>query len=113
MKVCRLLINTLLFLLLSLLFYTAIVKSHAHHILRLGMDGTNLKLLFTSKTMNDVDNQNYLRPLLTFDRITRHLYFYNGFDRIFTLNMHGEVLHIQHQAVHRFHSFKVYAGKLR
>jgi hypothetical protein len=75
------------------------------------MDGTNLKLLFTLKTISDIDNVNYLRPLLTFDRITHHLYFYNGLDKIFTLNMHGEILHIQHQAVHRFHSFRIYAGK--
>ncbi|UJR31341.1 hypothetical protein I4U23_018836 [Adineta vaga] len=96
----------------GLLFYTAIVKSHAHHILRIGMDGTNLKLLFTLKTTNDADNRNYLRPLLTLDRITRHLYFYNGLDRIFTLNMHGEILHIQHQAIHRFHAFKIFADKM-
>ncbi|CAF0938219.1 unnamed protein product [Adineta steineri] len=96
----------------GLLFYTAIVKSHAHHILRIGMDGTNLKLLFTLKTMNDIDNLNYLRPLLTFDRITHHLYFYNGLDKIFTLNMHGEILHIQHQAIQRFHSFKIFSDKM-
>jgi hypothetical protein len=77
----------------------------------MGMDGTNLKLLFTLKTMNDMDNINYLRPLLTFDRITHHLYFYNGLDKIFTLNMHGDILHIQYQATHRFHSFKIFAGK--
>ncbi|CAF4450305.1 unnamed protein product, partial [Adineta steineri] len=73
------------------------------------MDGTNLKLLFTLKTMNDIDNLNYLRPLLIFDRITHHLYFYNGLDKIFTLNMHGEILHIQHQAIQRFHSFKIFS----
>jgi len=77
----------------------------------MGMDGTNLKLLFTFKTMSDIDNVNYLRPLLTFDRITNHLYFYNGLDKIFTLNMHGDILHIQYQATHRFHSFKIFAGK--
>ncbi|CAF3052787.1 unnamed protein product [Rotaria socialis] len=96
----------------GLLFYTAIVKSRAHHIVRLGMDGTNLKLLFTLKTTNDVDNVNYLRPLLTFDRIAHHLYFYNGLEKIFTLNMHGDVLHIQYQAVQGFHSFKIFADKM-
>ena len=93
-----------------LIFYTSIVKSRAQHIVRLGMDGTNLKLLFTQKTSSDMDNINYLRPLLTFDRITHHLYFYNGLDKIFTLNMHGDVLHIQHQATHRFHAFRIFAG---
>jgi len=75
------------------------------------MDGTNLKLLFTLKIINDMDNVNYLRSLLTFDRITHYLYFYNGLDRIFTLNMHGDILHIQYQAIYRFHSFKIFAGK--
>lgn len=76
------------------------------------MDGTNLKLLFTVKITTDVDNANYLRPLLAFDRIARHLYFYNGLDKIFTLNMHGEVLNIQHQAKSRFHAFKIFAGRI-
>jgi hypothetical protein len=75
------------------------------------MDGTNLKLLFATKTMNDNENVNYLRPLLTFDQINHNLYFYNGFDKIFILNMHGEILHIQYQTINRFHSFKIYAGK--
>jgi hypothetical protein len=75
------------------------------------MDGTNLKLLFTLKIINDMENVNYLRSLLTFDRITHYLYFYNGLDRIFTLNMHGDILHIQYQAIYRFHSFKIFAGK--
>ena len=88
------------------------MKSRAHHVVRIGMDGTNLKLLFTSKIVNDMENVNYLRTLLTFDRITHHLYFYNGLDKIFTLNMHGEVLHVQYQAIYRFHSFKIYAGKV-
>ncbi|CAF1341226.1 unnamed protein product [Rotaria sordida] len=96
----------------GLLFYTALVKSRAHHIVRIGMDGTNLKLLFTLKTTNDIDNVNYLRPLLTFDRLAHHLYFYNGLDKIFTLNMHGDILHIQYQAIHRFHSFKIFADKM-
>ncbi|CAF4640268.1 unnamed protein product [Rotaria sp. Silwood1] len=96
----------------GLLFYTAIVKSRAHHIVRIGMDGTNLKLLFTLKTINDIDNVNYLRPLLTFDRLAHHLYFYNGLDKIYTLNMHGDILHIQYQAIHRFHSFKIFADKM-
>jgi hypothetical protein len=95
----------------SLLFYTSIVKSRAQHIIRLGMDGTNLKILFTLKIANDVDNDHYLRSLLTFDRVTHHIYFYNGFDRIFTLNMHGDILHVQHQATHRFHAFKIIAGR--
>jgi hypothetical protein len=75
------------------------------------MDGLNLKLLFTLKIINDIDNVNYLRSLLTFDQITHNLYFYNGLDRIFTLNMHGDILHIQYQAIYRFHSFKIFAGK--
>ena len=75
------------------------------------MDGTNLKLLFTMKTLTDAENANYLRPLITFDPINHYLYFYNGFDKIYTINMHGDVLHIQHQAAHRFHSFRIYAGK--
>jgi hypothetical protein len=87
------------------------VKSRAHHVVRIGMDGTNLKLLFTLKITNDMDNVNYLRSLLTFDQITHHLYFYNGLDKIFTLNMHGDILHIQYQAIYRFHSFKIFAGK--
>jgi hypothetical protein len=77
------------------------------------MDGTNLKLLFTVKTTNDMENSNYLRSLLTIDRINHHLYFYNGFDKIFILNMHGEVLHIQYQTTYRFHSFKIFAGKMK
>ena len=75
------------------------------------MDATNLKLLFTLKITYDTDNVNYLRPLLTIDRITHHLYFYNGVDKIFTLNMHGDVLHIQYEAIDRFHSLKIFAGK--
>jgi hypothetical protein len=75
------------------------------------MDGTNLKLLFTLKTFSDIDNVNYLRSLLTIDHITHYLYFYNGLDKIFTLNMHGDVLHVQHQTKHQFHSFKIFAGK--
>jgi len=75
------------------------------------MDGTNLKLLFTIKTTNDIENVNYLRPLLTFDRINYYLYFYNGFNKIYILNMHGEILHIQYQTTHRFHSFKIFSGK--
>ena len=94
-----------------LLFYTAIVKSQSQHVVRLGMDGTNLKLLFTLKVNSDMDNVHYLRPLLTIDRISHYLYFYNGFDRIFTLNMQGEVLHVQYQTVHRFHAFKIFAGE--
>ncbi|CAF3326101.1 unnamed protein product, partial [Rotaria sp. Silwood2] len=66
-----------------LLFYTAIVKSRAQYIVRLGMDGKNLKLLFTIKTLNDIENVNYLRPLLTIDRINYHLYFYNGLDKMY------------------------------
>jgi hypothetical protein len=77
------------------------------------MDGTNLKLLFTVKTTNDMENSNYLRSLLTIDRINHHLYFYNGFDKIFILNMHGEVLHIQYQTTYQFHSFKIFAGKMK
>ncbi len=76
------------------------------------MDGTNFKLFFTIKTMNDIENVNYLRPLLTIDRINHYLYFYNGFDKIFVLNMHGEILHIQYQTINRFHSFKIFAGKI-
>jgi hypothetical protein len=95
----------------SLLFYTAIVKSRGQHVVQLGMDGTNLKLLFTTKPMNDIENVHYLRPLLTIDRINHNLYFYNGFDKIFTLNLHGEILHIQYQTTYRFHSFKIFSGK--
>ncbi len=70
-----------------------------------------MKLLFTIKTINDMENVNYLRPLLTLDRINHYLYFYNGLDKIYILNMHGEILHIQYQTTDRFHSFKIFAGK--
>ncbi|CAF1500938.1 unnamed protein product, partial [Adineta ricciae] len=93
----------------GLLFYTASVKSRAQHVIRLGMDGTNFKLLFTHKTTNDGF---YLRSLLTLDQINHHLYFYNGLDKIFVLNMHGDVLHVQHEAIDRFHSFRIYADKV-
>ncbi|CAF1201178.1 unnamed protein product [Rotaria sordida] len=96
----------------GLLFYTAIVKSRAQHIVRLGMDGKNLKLLFTIKILNDIENANYLRPLLTIDRINHYLYFYDGLDKIFILNMHGEILHIQYQTTYRFHSFKIFSDKM-
>lgn len=79
--------------------------------MRIGMDGQNLKLLFTLKITTDVDNATYLRPLITFDRISNHLYFYNGLDKVFTLNMHGDVLQTQYQAGQRFHAFKIYASK--
>ncbi|CAF3013239.1 unnamed protein product, partial [Rotaria sp. Silwood2] len=95
-----------------LLLYTATVKSRAHQILRIGMNGTNLKLLFTLKTTNDVDNVNYFRPLLALDRVAHHLCFFNGLNKIFTLNMHGDILHIQYQAIYRFHSFKIYSDKM-
>ena len=75
------------------------------------MDRTNLKLFFTIKTTYDIDNVNYLRSLLTFDRINHYLYFYNGFNKIYILNMHGEILHIQYQTPDRFHSFKIFDGK--
>lgn len=74
------------------------------------MDGTNLKLLFTVKINSDPENNNYLRPLLNFDPMNHHLYFYNGLDQIYTLNMHGDILHVQHQAVHRFHAFRIHGG---
>ncbi|UJR15454.1 hypothetical protein I4U23_002397 [Adineta vaga] len=93
----------------GLLFYTASVKSRALHVIRLGMDGTNLKLLFTIKITNDV---NYLQSLLTIDRINHHLYFYNGLDKIFIINIHGDILHVQHEALDRFHSFKIFADKI-
>ncbi|CAF3395990.1 unnamed protein product [Rotaria socialis] len=96
----------------GLLFYTAIVKARAQHIVRLGMDGKNLKLLFTLKTTSDNENANYLRPLLTIDRINHHLYFYNGFDKIFILNMQGDVLHTQYQTTFRFHSFQIFSDKM-
>jgi hypothetical protein len=88
------------------------VKSRVQHIVRLGMDGANLKLLFTIKTTSDIENVNYLRPLLTIDRINHYLYFYNGFDKIYILNMHGDILHIQYQTNHRFHALKVFADKM-
>lgn len=94
------------------LFYTAVVKSRAQHILRLGMDGTNLKLLFTSPIMHDLENVNYLRPLLTIDRINHHLYFYNGLDKIYILNMHGDILHTQYQMNDVFHAFKVFGNRI-
>ncbi|CAF4230652.1 unnamed protein product, partial [Adineta steineri] len=96
----------------GLLFYTAISKSRAQHIVRLGMDGRNFKLFFTIKTTNDIQNVNYLRSLLTIDRINHYLHFYNGLDKIFILNMHGEILHIQYQTIHRFHSFKIFSDKM-
>ena len=88
------------------------VKSRAQHILRLGMDGTNLKLLFTSPIMHDVENANYLRPLLTIDRINHYLYFYNGLDKIYILNMHGDILHTQYQMNDVFHAFKVFGNRV-
>lgn len=96
----------------SFLFYTAVVKSRAQHLLRLGMDGTYLKLLFTSPITHDVENANYLRPLLTIDRINHHLYFYNGLNRIYILNMHGDILHTQYQMDDVFHAFKVFGNKM-
>ena len=88
------------------------MKARTQHIIRLGMDGTYLKLLFTSPIIHDVENVNYLRPLLTIDRINHHLYFYNGLDKISILNMHGDVLHTQYQTDHPFHAFKVFADKI-
>jgi len=101
------------FVVASLLFYTSVVKSRNQHVLRLGLDGNNLKLLFTTKIVHDNDNINFLRTLLTFDPINHHLYFYNGFDLIYVLNMHGDVLHVQYQAMTRFHAMKITAGKTK
>ncbi|CAF4191659.1 unnamed protein product, partial [Rotaria sordida] len=63
---------------------------------------TNFKFLFILKTMNNIDNVNYLRPLLTIDHITYYLFIYLFiylflifiFDKIFILNMYGEILHM-------------------
>lgn len=87
------------------------MKSRAQHIIRLGMDGQNLKLLFTIQITNDHENVHYLRPLLTFDQINHFLYFYNGLDQIYILNLHGDILHIQYQIKSPFHSFRIYAGR--
>jgi hypothetical protein len=93
------------------MFYTAVAKSRAQHIIRLGLDGKNFQLLFTWKPIGQTDEVNYLRPLLTIDRINHHLHFYNGVDKVFILDMQGAILHVQHQTGDHFHSFQVFNGK--
>jgi hypothetical protein len=91
----------------SLLFYTAMIKFRSQHIIRVGLDGIDARIIFTYDISNDV---NSIRPLLTIDRISHHLYFYTGIDKIFVLNTNGDVLHVQHHIEHHCHALHVYAG---
>ncbi|CAF0737282.1 unnamed protein product [Didymodactylos carnosus] len=101
----------------GLLFYTAIVKGKSQHIVRMSMDGKNLKLFFTTKTKSDTMNADYLRPLLTIDRKSAYLFYFNGHDQIYTIDMNGHVLS-QHYTFNEmitikpFHAFQIFADKM-
>ncbi|CAF1101829.1 unnamed protein product, partial [Didymodactylos carnosus] len=95
----------------------SIVKGKSQHIVRMSMDGKNLKLFFTTKTISDRMNVDYLRPLLTIDRKSSYLFYYNGHDQIYIINMNGHILS-QHYTfreittMRSFHAFQIFSDKM-
>lgn len=94
----------------SFLFYIVVDSRKELKIMKLSFDGHFCRTIFTSNQIDE--NEDFSsQAILNFDRTNDQLYFYNGFDRIWILNLNGGILHVQHQSIdRRMTKFSIFSG---